>query len=116
MGLSEFVNRQRPFHIISPEATTVKRLSAWKSIYFSPRSSIAKTSRWQERRGEHRTHIDTQSESEERESIRDKLISKITYTGALSVRTYPLNAQFPHTRYLGGEHCRSFVSDLEVKI
>lgn len=55
MGLSEFVNRQRPFHIISPEATTVKKLSAWKSIYFPPRSSIAKTCRWQER-GENAAH------------------------------------------------------------
>lgn len=30
MGDSEFVTKHRPFHIIKPEATTVKKLRAWK--------------------------------------------------------------------------------------
>lgn len=30
MGDSELVTRQSPFHIINPDATTVKKLSAWK--------------------------------------------------------------------------------------
>jgi hypothetical protein len=33
MGDSELVTKHNPFHIIRPDATTVRKLSAWKSSW-----------------------------------------------------------------------------------